>query len=123
MAPPCFCEDCRISSRIICRQDQKTRKGNKRCHFSDPSQPLLSPTAALHKAEDNPASVFLPDADLAWHVRAWGRWVLERAKADLAAHYPVIDGEPTVAYLVARTARDKEEPFRPDSPVEDLLAL
>lgn len=49
----------------------------------------------------------LPDADLAWHVRAWGRWVLERAKADLAARYPTINNEPTVAYLWARTGRDK----------------
>lgn len=53
----------------------------------------------------------LPDADLAWQVRAWGRWVLERARADLAARYPVIGGEPTVAYLWARTARDKIEPY------------
>lgn len=45
-------------------------------------------------------------ADLAWHVRAWGRWVLERARADLDRHYPVIDGEQPVAYLWARTARD-----------------
>ena len=27
-------------------------------------------------------------ADLAWHVRAWGRWVLARARAELAAYYP-----------------------------------
>lgn len=45
-------------------------------------------------------------ADLAWHVRAWGRWVLERSRADLDRHYPVVDGEPPVAYLWARTARD-----------------
>ena len=32
---------------------------------------------------------FLPDADLAWHVRAWGRWVLERARQDFAARYPI----------------------------------
>ena len=49
----------------------------------------------------------LPKADLAWHVRAWGRWVLEQAKADLAARYPTINNEPTVAYLWARTGRDK----------------
>ena len=30
----------------------------------------------------------LLDADLAWHVRAWGRWVLARARKDLAFHYP-----------------------------------
>jgi adenine-specific DNA methylase len=45
-----------------------------------------------------------PDVDLAWHVRAWGHWVLERAKADLAPFYPVIEAKPTVAYLWARTA-------------------
>ncbi len=28
------------------------------------------------------------EADLAWHVRAWGRWVLARARRDLAAYYP-----------------------------------
>ena len=30
----------------------------------------------------------LLDADLAWHVRAWGRWVLARARKGLAFHYP-----------------------------------
>jgi adenine-specific DNA methylase len=52
---------------------------------------------------DEPA----PEADLAWHVRAWGRWVLEHAKADLAPYYPTIDGKPTVAYLWARTVKCK----------------
>ncbi len=31
----------------------------------------------------------LPEADLAWHVRAWGRWVLDRARRELAEFYPV----------------------------------
>jgi adenine-specific DNA methylase len=48
-----------------------------------------------------------PDVDLAWHVRAWGWWVLQRAKADLARFYPTIDGKPTVAYLWARTVACK----------------
>jgi adenine-specific DNA methylase len=48
-----------------------------------------------------------PDADLAWHVRAWGWWVLQRAKADLGRFYPVVDGKPTVAYLWARTVTCK----------------
>jgi len=48
-----------------------------------------------------------PEADLAWHVRAWGWWVLQRAKADLERYYPVIDGKPTVAYLWARTVTCK----------------
>lgn len=74
----------------------KKRKGKATRPFFDPSQPQL---------------FTMPDADLAWHVRAWGRWVLERARADLAARYPVIAGEPTVAYLWARTARDKMPPY------------
>ncbi len=43
------------------------------------------------------------EADLAWHVRAWGWWVLQKAKADLERFYPTVDGKPTVAYLWART--------------------
>jgi len=30
----------------------------------------------------------LLEADLAWHVRAWGRWVLARARKELARFYP-----------------------------------
>ena len=30
----------------------------------------------------------LLDADLAWHVRAWGRWVLAQARKELASFYP-----------------------------------
>jgi adenine-specific DNA methylase len=37
----------------------------------------------------------IPKADLAWHVRAWGRWVLNRARRELAEYYPVYaDFEP-----------------------------
>lgn len=35
----------------------------------------------------NVDSSFL-EADLAWHVRAWGRWVLAEARKDLARFYP-----------------------------------
>ena len=36
-----------------------------------------------------------PKADLAWHVRAWGQWVLERARHELARFYPTYaDFEP-----------------------------
>jgi adenine-specific DNA methylase len=71
----------------------KKHKGEQKPHFTDPRQIQL---------------LELPDADLAWHVRAWGRWVLERARQDLAGRYPTVDGEPTVAYLWARTARDPQ---------------
>ncbi|HVB75960.1 MAG TPA: DUF1156 domain-containing protein, partial [Ktedonobacteraceae bacterium] len=43
------------------------------------------------------------EADLAWHVRAWGWWVLQQARADLTRFYPTVDGKSTVAYLWART--------------------
>ena len=49
--------------------------------------------------------VEIPKANLAWHLRAWGRWVLNRACADLDKFYPVVDGKPTAAYLWARTVR------------------
>ncbi|MBF0565080.1 MAG: DUF1156 domain-containing protein [Nitrospirae bacterium] len=29
-----------------------------------------------------------PEADLAWHVRAWGYWVLDKARRELAKYYP-----------------------------------
>jgi adenine-specific DNA methylase len=47
------------------------------------------------------------DADLAWHIRAWGQWVLEKSRADLERFYPVVDGASTVAYLWARTVQCK----------------
>ena len=48
-----------------------------------------------------------PEADLSWHVRAWGWWVLQQAQKDLERFYPTIDGKPTVAYLWARTVTCK----------------
>jgi adenine-specific DNA methylase len=47
------------------------------------------------------------DVDLAWHVRAWGWWVLQRATRTLDVFYPMIDSSPTVAYLWARTVKCK----------------
>lgn len=67
-------------------------------HKQSSSQPQL-PTIQTHIASI--------DANLAWHVRAWGWWVLQQAKADLARFYPTIDGKPTVAYLWARTVTCK----------------
>ena len=48
-----------------------------------------------------------PEVDLSWHVRAWGLWVLQRAKKSLEIYYPVVDNKPSVAYLWARTVRCK----------------
>ncbi len=42
-----------------------------------------------------PDSGRTPKADLAWHVRAWGRWVLNEARKELAPFYPTYaDFEP-----------------------------
>jgi len=60
------------------------------------------------RGEEAQAHMFeAPEADLSWHVRAWGHWVLERARKDLERFYPTIDGKPTVAYLWARTVTCK----------------
>jgi adenine-specific DNA methylase len=48
-----------------------------------------------------------PDVDYSWHARAWGWWVLQRAKKTLQHYYPEVDGKPTVAYLWARTVKCK----------------
>ena len=48
-----------------------------------------------------------PDVDLAWHVRAWGWWVLQKGRAELDRFYPVVGGKPTIAYLWARTVQCK----------------
>jgi putative DNA methylase len=41
-------------------------------------------------------------ADLAWHVRAWGQWVLDRARRELAQYYPTYaDFEPLIKDKIA----------------------
>jgi putative DNA methylase len=41
-------------------------------------------------------------ADLSWHVRAWGQWVLDRARRDLSQYYPTYaDFEPVTKDLIA----------------------
>jgi adenine-specific DNA methylase len=67
------------------------RRRAPKSHFTDPLQKTFKESL---------------EGDLRWHVRAWGQWVLERARAELAKYYPVVNGEPTIAYLWARTVRD-----------------
>jgi len=45
----------------------------------------------------------LPELDFAWHVRAWGQWVVDQVDADLEPFYATADDEQTIAYLWART--------------------
>ncbi len=81
----------------------KRRRSGARYHFSEPRQMYLHESKS--STSTDPSSLG-PQADLSWHVRAWGGWVLERAQQELATYYPVVNGEPTVAYLWARTVRD-----------------
>lgn len=48
----------------------------------DPTPPLMG--LAGHDVDPS-----LLEADLAWHVRVWGRWVLNQARKELAPFYPV----------------------------------
>lgn len=67
------------------------------------------PRKANRKSEGSGAQMALlgmqqgKQGDLADHVRYWGHWVLDRARAELAPFYPTVDAQPTVAYLWART--------------------
>jgi adenine-specific DNA methylase len=47
------------------------------------------------------------EVDLAWHIRAWGLWVLEQVRKELEPFYPVTDSQTSVAYLWARTVKCK----------------
>jgi ribA/ribD-fused uncharacterized protein len=79
---------------------------------------LMAIQGKLAVAEVQPSlgeAVAKSDGDLAEHVRYWGKWVLERARADLEKFYPTLPLNPelpvgldnplcpTVAYLWART--------------------
>ncbi|MEW6167943.1 MAG: DUF1156 domain-containing protein [Pseudomonadota bacterium] len=53
----------------------------------------------------------LLDADLAWHVRAWGRWVLGEARKDLARFYPTY-AEYCSLKPYRRVELDTDEPLK-----------
>ena len=61
--------------------------------------------ARLHLTDDD------LEADLAWHVRAWGRWVLKRARKDLARFYPTY-AEYCRLKPYARVELDTGEPLK-----------
>ncbi len=53
----------------------------------------------------------LLEADLAWHVRAWGRWVLKEARKDLARFYPTY-AEYCSLKPYQRVKLDTDEPLK-----------
>lgn len=64
-------------------------------HIKSDKEPQLSFLASpAEKVNNEDVEI---QADLAWHVRAWGRWVLAQARRDLAKFYPTYaDFEPLV---------------------------
>lgn len=80
-----------------------------------PTKPLPAKTGRKTKKrnQDEAPSMFGTDAtveaDLAWHVRAWGQWVLGHARKELAKFYPVYaDFEP----LDAGVKSYEQQPMR-----------
>lgn len=74
--------------------DQQTTEDTKRKKKPSGSKKSAS---ASSLPSDSSASVAnsSPLADLAWHVRAWGQWVLRHARKELAKFYPTYaDFEP-----------------------------
>jgi len=62
-------------------------------HVSSDKEPQLSYLTSLSAMSNKEGTEI--QADLAWHVRAWGRWVLAQARRDLAKFYPTYaDFEP-----------------------------
>ncbi len=64
----------------------------------------------------------LPPADLGWQVRAWGTWVLERARQELAEFYPTYaDFEPLP--LTPKEQRDGLVPYSYEHRARQLVPL
>ncbi|MFX3544365.1 DUF1156 domain-containing protein [Ralstonia mannitolilytica] len=83
-------------------------------------QTVLPPTNAMESVErgENLSLLEHPEvepelmhAGLAWHVRAWGRWVLAKARQELAALYPTY-AEYCSVKPYRRVALDVEEPLK-----------
>jgi putative DNA methylase len=64
------------------------------------------------------------EADLAWHVRAWGQWVLKNARRELAQFYPTYaDFEPLSTEVTEWPRRERAQvALKPDGTL-DIEAL
>jgi adenine-specific DNA methylase len=68
-------------------------------------------------------SARVPKADLAWHVCAWGQWVLDQARRELARFYPVYaDFEPLTEGKAYEHQPMRLVPLKADG-TQDLDAL
>jgi adenine-specific DNA methylase len=78
-------------------------KRRLRQHFGEHEQ-----HGEFHELRESPAT-YASDlqADLAWQVRAWGRWVLKRARKELAEFYPTYASwEPALATEKGKVPKD-----------------
>ena len=62
--------------------------------------------------KDKPDSGRVPKADLAWHVRAWGHWVLDHARRELARFYPVYADFESLTRRDAASTPFQKQPMR-----------
>jgi len=76
-----------------------------------------------HQLELRGAELGESQGDLAAHVRWWGNWVLEHGRQELAPYYPTVNGQPTVAYLWARTVPCPDPACGATVPLLDTLWL
>lgn len=65
----------------------------------------------------------IPDADLSWHVRAWGHWVLNEARKDLAEFYPTYAHHETAEKPANRKSDDLKRVPTNDDGTLDMDAL
>ncbi len=75
----------------------ETTAALKRLHERLKKKPKLNQKVRQTSLQFSPAEESGDElqADLAWHVRAWGHWVLDRARRELAQYYPTYaDFEP-----------------------------
>ncbi len=76
-----------------------------------------------------PRDDHLIEADFAWHTRAWGRWVLARARKRLASYYPTyaewtrLDGVATNAPPPMADEKPQNPSEESNGPPERLLLL
>ena len=93
---------------LKCTLDYPNRLAGQRWPLPPFSEAAASIGSARRRGTERMQSLDLRmdapgQGDLEAHVRAWGAWVLERARAELGAYYPEVEGHPAVAYLWART--------------------
>lgn len=91
----------------------ETKAALKRLHDQlkkKPKRKAKNDQRCLQFSQDGAEAADELHADLAWHVRAWGQWVLDRARRELAKFYPTYaDFEPIKKDYIAY----EHQPMRP----------